>query len=102
MPDKRYDVEELDELLNDGVDPANLAGRWVTYYDDEPHQLTLLSSGVLAIRVRLSCMVCKVKKMTVYVGSGAPGWCYAYNRRGEYLCDLRSMGLVCAACSEGV
>lgn len=93
MSGLRLDIEDV----ADDVD-LKLAGRFCTWYDEQRGQFALVT-GRLRLRVRLHCARCKRAGLTVFVGLGAPGWCYAWNRHGEFLADLREREFVCAACA---
>lgn len=93
------DVEELQDAIEEHGEEA-LAGKMCIGYDDRLYPLVLAPSGALRIRVRLHCTGCKERSITVYIGYGAPDWCYAHSKKGQYLGDLRNQEYVCKECSH--
>lgn len=92
------DVEELRDAIDEHGEEA-LAGRLCIFYDDRLYPLVMIDDELM-IRVRLHCTGCKERSITVYIGYGAPGWCYAYSKNGTYRADLRNQEYVCKECSK--
>jgi len=98
-------TSDLDDITDNGMSLEPLVG-WRISHDmfGEAGRLVKLDSDPedrqFAVRWIMKCARCP-KRMTVYTGSGCHhgAWCYAVDRKGEYIADLRNDGLLCVNCS---
>lgn len=87
------DVEALDDLNDDEIEA--LYGTRVDWFGTRG-TLVKVKGGGPYVRVRLRCTQRGCRRgHTTYIARGAPGWCYAHNRQGDYEADLRNQEFRC-------
>lgn len=90
------DVEILDEYW--GQIPNDfLIGRKVRWHNGGVYPIVALNDGSIGIKFKCYCQYCNKRYSIVYLGSGlhAGAFCYAYNKHGKYLANLRDQSYVC-------
>lgn len=102
---RMLEPDELDELLDSGIDPITLLGTRVehTNLGGIIGVLELLDNGRLASHVSLTCGPCLREKreppyvIEAWLGSGLHrgAWCYVFDREGNYLANLRDQEPIC-------
>jgi hypothetical protein len=96
------DVEEIDDLLDDGYDPDSFVGKKLVYHNNRAYPLMKLPTGRLVAAISHRCEFCHKNPVTVFHGSGLHNgaWCYIYGFNGEYIANFRDQNYVCAECNE--
>lgn len=98
---RELDTFGLDELVDRGTPSEDLVGRRVRWHRQYTGVVVELANGKLAIRFRMACGRCSVRRRTVYVTSGchAGAWCYVSDpKTGAHLADLRNQIVCCWTC----
>ena len=99
------DVDLLDDCLERltelGVSHHELIGKKVIWHDNR-RTTVVINGDTIALRKRLHCHRCGKLGITVYFHSGLHrgAWCYAYNKRGKYLANMRDQNYVCVECNQ--
>lgn len=98
----KVDVEEIDDLLDDGYDPDSFVGKKLIYHDNRAYRLMKLPTGRLVAAISHRCEFCHRNPVTVFHGSGLHNgaWCYGYGFNGELVANFRDQNYVCAECAE--
>lgn len=99
----RIDTFELDDLLDAGTPAIDLVGRPVLWHGHYTGSVVLLATGRIAIRFRIRCQRCGVRRPTVHVTSGCHhgAFCYVSDpKTGALLADLRNQVVVCRTCAN--
>lgn len=95
-----FETHDLDEMLDEGLDPRIFDGQEIVWHNGQHYPLTL-SWGKLIARMTLHCNKCGDNPETFNVGSGLHNgaWCYVFGEYGEYIANLRDQSYVCANCA---
>lgn len=98
----KVDVEEIDDLLDDGYDPDSFVGKKLVYHNNRAYRLMKLPRSMLVAAISHRCGFCKKNPVTLFHGSGLHNgaWCYAYGLNGEYAANFRDQHYVCAVCDQ--
>ena len=102
---RELDTFGLDELVDAGTPSQDLVGRRVRWHRQYTGVVVELAIAKLAIRLRMACGRCRVRRRIVYVTSGchAGAWCYVSDpTTGAHLADLRNQIVCCRLCESSV
>lgn len=94
-----FDVEEIDDII-DEVDETLLAGQLLRWHNDRDYPLVVINGSLFA-KMRLNCRKHPRRWTDVYLQGGmhSGAWCYAHDKQGHYLANLRDQEFACDGCA---
>lgn len=91
-----------DAIRYEGFEAGDFVGYKLRFDDNQDgvsYPMRLINNRLVAPLV-YDCARCKENPITIFVGEGAPGWCYAIDFAGEVYADFRDQEYRCSVCLD--